>query len=241
MIKNYTQLNFNKFSRVLVLSLGLLTVLFYSACKTSDDSVSASTSYITVVNASPTVATYNLYLNNSKMNTAAIPLGGTLAYTQLLEGTYDLKFTTASSTESLLTKSIALTGSTTYSYYLIGRAGNLDLMRVTDNMAAGSDKATIRLANLSPDAPAVDLVVNAVEATTNVVSNQSYKSVSDFVAIEAKKYSFNIKKQGTNEVVATLNDVTLVAGKYYTLLLRGVISPANDTEVPIAATLITNL
>ena len=227
-----TTKNFKKSSQILVLSLALLAV----SCSKDDDPGTAA-GYLSIINASPSLATYNVYLNNDIMNAAALPLGGTIAYTPIAAGTYDLKFTTASNTESLLTRSITLNDSTTSSYFLIGKSGALDLLKVTDHISSGSLKAAVRFINLSPDAPALDLTINGAAI---VINNQFYKQASDFVAIDPGTYNFDIKARATGDVKTTLNGVTMAAGGYYTIFVRGMEIPG-DTEHPLAAQLFTNL
>jgi len=230
-----------KFSTNAILSLGLLFTLAVSSCKKDDDTETTTpetgTSFISVVNASPGLATYNFYMNDVKVNAAALPLGGTVPYAQVNAATYASKFTSASNTESLLTKSITLSSTGVYTYFLIGKVGELDGILVKDEIAGVGTQVAVRLVNLSPDAPALDLVV---KDGATVITNQFYKSVSSFVAMEPKTYTLTVVDKSNGSVKATLTDVVLGAGKYYSVLVRGMVSPS-QTEHPLAAQLIVNL
>jgi hypothetical protein len=230
-----------KFSTQAILSLGLLLTLAVSSCKKDDDTESTTpesgTSFISVINASPNLATYNFYMDDVKMNTAALPLGGTVPYVQVNSATYASKFTSASTTESLLTKSLILSSSGVYTYFLTGKVGALEGILVKDEIEGVGTQVAVRLVNMSPDAPALDLVV---KDGATVITNQFYKSVSSFVAIEPKTYTLNVVDKTTGQVKAVLTDVALGAGKYYSVLVRGMLSPA-DTEHPFAAQLVVNL
>ena len=236
MMKNSTTFYFKKFGRNLVISFGLLAILLWSSCGKNEAISTEGTSYMTIINASPGLATYNIYLNSSKMNSAALPLGGTVPYAQVLSNTYDLKFTTAVNTESLLTKSIVLAENSNYSYFLIGVPGQLDLISFKDNLSVASEKASLRFINLSPDAPALDL---AIKEKSNLISNQAYKQANEFLQVEPGTFDLDIKDKSTGSVKTTLN-VTLVAGRYYTIIVRGMVNPS-EIQQPLAAQLITNL
>src|SRR5690606_30575247 len=120
------------------------------------------TSFISIVNASPSLATYDFYMDNVKMNDkGALPLGGTIPYVQVKSATYASKFTSASSTESLLAKSLTLSSSGVYTYFLTGQSGSLEGIMIKDEISGVTTQAAIRLVNLSPDAAAFDLVVKA--------------------------------------------------------------------------------
>lgn len=235
-MKNSTTFYLKKFSRNLLISFGLLAILLWSSCGKNEVPSTESTSYMTIINASPSPATYNVYLNNSKVSNAALPFGGTIPYAQILSNTYDLKFTSAGSAESLLSKNIILAEYTNYSYFLIGVTGQLDLISFKDNLSVRSEKASLRFINLSPDAPSLDL---AIKDKSNIVSNQTYKQANEFLQIEPGTFDLDIKEKSTGSVKTTLN-VTLAAGRYYTIFVKGMVNPSGVQQT-LAAQLITNL
>jgi hypothetical protein len=198
--------------------------LLWSSCSKKDDTTDPGIGFLTVVNASPTVGTFNVYVGGTLKNNAALPLGGAIIpYMQLAGGSYDVKFTTASSTDNLFTKNITLTGSNTFSFFLIGRTGALDGIQVTDAMTAtSSTQAFVRFANLSPDAPSLNLKVTG---GNKLVDNQFYKQVSSFIPVDANTYSLDIADQNTGAVKATLAGTSLTAGKYYTVMATGLLNP----------------
>lgn len=231
-----------KFSTNAILSFGLLFTLAFSSCKKDDDSDTTTpesgTSFISIVNASPSLATYNFYMDDVKMNTAALPLGGTIPYAQVNSASYTTKFTSASTTESLLTKSLTLSSSGVYTYFLTGLADQqLEGILVKDEISGVTTQGAVRLVNLSPDAEAFDLVING---GTSIVANQFYKSVSAFVAVNPAKVTLNVVEKSTGLVKASIANVDIAAGKYYTVLVRGMVNPGN-TEHPLGAQLIVNL
>ena len=215
----------------------LLCSLLLNSC--TKDVATTATAYLSMVNASPTLGTYNFYLDGTKLNTAAVPFGGTTAYANYTAGEHTAKFTTESASESLLSKSIGLDADGVYSLFLIERPEKLDALLVRDVMTvASTSQAFIRFINLSPDASALDLSVAGT--ATPLVSGKSYKTASDFQAIDPNTYSFDIKDSSTGNVKTTLTAVTLTAGKYYTLMSRGVLN-VGETDQPFSAQLITNL
>ena len=201
--------------------------IFSSCAKTNSTDITIA--YLRAVNASPSLATYNAYLGGSIINSAALPFGGSTAYNSRSAGTYSLKFTTASNTESLFTKDVSLNQNTSYSYYLINKPGQLDGLLISDDLSIPStDKAYIRFINLSPDAPALDLIKTGT--TTSYATNKAYKTNTSFVAVDAGTYSLDVNDTVTGAVKTTKTDAIFAAGYHYDIVCGGLVTPANDTE-----------
>jgi hypothetical protein len=150
-------INFIPSTRLFICML-LLGVLGLSSCAKKEEV--QETAFLRYISASPTLGTFNIYANTNKISTAAIPFGGTISYSQYLAGAQTIVYTTASDTQSLLTKQINLANGKVYSLYLIDKNDKLDGLLVTDEMPTStSTKSFVKFYNLSPDAPALSLDV----------------------------------------------------------------------------------
>ncbi|PWS27621.1 hypothetical protein DHW03_08525 [Pedobacter yonginense] len=224
-MNNFT---FKSFLPRVTYSILLLFAVVLISCSKAD-SVDATLSSVRVINASPSVATYNVYLGGSQINAAELPLNGSSAYVQKTGGTYSLKFTTGSSVESLLTKSITISQGAYQSFFLINKPGALDGLYMTDDLAIPSvDQAYIRFINLSPDAPALDLIKTG--ATTSLITNKAFKASSSFISIAPGTYSFDVKETSSGLVKTTLSNASFAAGYHYDIICGGLVSPSNDSE-----------
>lgn len=205
----------------------LLSMVALSSCKKGGNNSIPDASYIRFINASPTLGTYNIYFDDKMINTAAIPFGGTVSYLPYVAGNHTVKYTTASNVQALLTKPITLTANKVHSLYLIDKNDKMDALLVIDDASVTSTtKAFVKFINLSPDAPALSLDINGGASLFN---NKTYKSGTEFVQVEPKTYSFDIKDSATGQVKTTLTDIQFAAGRYYTIISRGMLSPgAND-------------
>ncbi|WP_316825709.1 DUF4397 domain-containing protein [Pedobacter miscanthi] len=208
--------------------LVLIAFTTFTSCKKTE-TVDPTIAYIRVVNTSPSLATYNAYFNSTRVNSAALPFGGSASYTSYTAGSYSLKFTTASGTESLLTKTVAISASTYYSTYLINKPAALDIYTIADDLSVpATDKAYIRFINLSPDAAAFDLAKTS--ATTSLFTGKTFKNASGFITVDAGTYSLDAKETLSGNVKATTGSTTFTAGFHYDVILGGLVTPANDTE-----------
>lgn len=211
----------------------LFCAIIFSSCKKGTTAETNTTSALAVFNASPSLATYDAYLNDSKVNSAALPFGGGINYTKITPGTYNIKFTTSGRTESLLTKSITLIPNGIFTYFLINRSTGLDGLLLTDDLSATSaTNAFVRFINLSPDAPALDLVINN---GATITTNKLFKEASTYTSVTAGTFTFDVKDKATGNIVASLPGSVLAAGFHYTIIARGLMTPANSNEHPFSA------
>ncbi len=214
----------------------ILSVVTLNSCKTKDVELPAG-AHIRFINASPTLGTYNIYVDDRMQNTAAIPFGGTISYVAYLAGNHDIKYTTASSVQSVLTKQISLTKDKIYSVYLIDKNDKMDALVITDDASVSSTtKAFVKFINLSPDAPALSL---DIAEGANLFASKTYKTGTEFVQVDPKTYNFNIKDSATGAIKTTLKDVEFAAGRYYTIISRGMLNPGTNDQ-PFSAQSIIN-
>ncbi|RZL40701.1 MAG: DUF4397 domain-containing protein [Pedobacter sp.] len=231
-MRNFT----SKKNSFIILALAVCSVFLASCGKT--EVTDTTISYLRVVNGSPSLATFNVYLSGNIINSAALPFAGSTSYTSRSSGAYSLKFTSASSSEALFAKDITLNPSTNYSYYLVNKPGQLDGFMINDDVSITStDKAYIRFINLSTDAPALDLTKTG--ATTSLITNKTYKTASAFIAVDAGTISLDIKDTSTGIIKTTKTDVVLSAGIHYDVICGGLLNPANDTEKALSLQVLT--
>lgn len=226
-------MNMKKFT-ILLLSMGALLI---QSCS-KDEAPVQEYAFLNIINTSPVLGTFNIYVDQTKINTqGAVAFGGNSGYMRLTPGNHNVKFTTASSTESLISKNIPLELNSISSLFLIDRGVNLDYLTTKDELGSmSSSKAFVRFINLSPDAPALNLAIKDGDV---VVSDKAYKATSAFIEIEAKSYIFEIKDKTTSATKATLESFEFKAGKSYTVIATGLLAPS-DGEHLIGGKIIIN-
>ncbi len=214
----------------------LFSIVGLSSCKKKEENI-PDTSFIRFINVSPTIGTYNIYLNDNMINTAAIPFGGTLSYTSYISGNKTIKYTTASSIQPVLTKQITLAKDKIYSLYLIDKNDKMDALLLTDEPGvASTTKAMVKFINLSPDAPALSLDING---GANLFKDKTYKNGSEYIMVDPKTYALDIKDSATGVVKTSLTDLQMLAGRYYTIVARGMLNPATNDQSFSAQSILT--
>jgi hypothetical protein len=192
--------------------------------------------------ASPDLANVNVSVDGNKVNTAALSYNLNTGYLSVNAGSRAVKITNATTGAVLLTTNVSLVKDRNYSYVIANRATSLEGLLVDDYQAAKvAGNAHVRVLNMSPDAPAYNVAIAG--ATTNSFTAAAFKMPSAFTTMVATDagtvVSFQIKHPTSNAVVNTLS-ATLVAGKVYTILIRGLVTPPTGSTNTIGATVITN-
>jgi hypothetical protein len=216
-----------KFSGILGV---IMALVFLSGClKTGTNNTTNSTNYsfITLMNMAPYSSSTELYFNDSKQ-TPSIPAGSySTNYARVTPGSYDIKFKVAGS-DSVLSELPSSYYDSLGFYTLIlynPTAGPaVSSMKVVDDFSALSySAANYRFFNLCPDYSVVDLYLNgtAVQPGRTIGDNAGSPYLNSFVPITAGGYAIQVKKAGTDSVIATISSVGLQTGNAYTIFLQG--------------------
>lgn len=220
--------------------LGLLAVSLSSCLKNNDtnNAVQPPVAALSVINASPDAPPLDFYLDNNKANNYSFGYGNGIDYISALTGKRQATFRATGSATSYKTDTITLQASKYYSLFLTGTTGNQGYLLLNDTIVKPADgKAAIRLVNVSPDAPAVDL---AIKGGPVLVANKSFKGFSGFIPVAASSnYTLEVRQAGTSTVLATVTKSAINNGSIYTVWLQG-LSASTDAK-KLTALLQTNV
>ena len=218
----------------------LLAVSLSSCLKDSKNTVQPPVAALSVINASPDAPALDFYLDDNKANTQAFGFGGGIDYVGAYTGKRTATFKTGGTTTVYKADTLTLEANKYYTLFLANTAGHEELLKLTDTIAKPADqKAGIRLVNLSPDAPAIDL---AIKDGAVLVNNKGFKGFSPFISVNAaQKYTLEIRQAGTATVLATIANITLTNGSLYTVWLQGLAAAGAPDAKKLAAKIQTNV
>jgi Domain of unknown function (DUF4397) len=237
------KLNIKLFKMKQVSSLSKLAVAVFSAitlfasCKKDD--AAPATATIQVYHASPDAPTVDLLVDDTKVNTAPVTfINGATApagYFNVNAGQRSVKLRPTGST-STINFTPTFDQGKTYTVFAANRVANIELVAYQDDLTAPvAGKAHVRFIHLSPDAPAVNIFPSST-STTVLFSNIAFKGSTAFTPIDATTTGTALTlsvRTGTATTSQVLTvPVTLVAGKIYTIVARGFVTPpAGNTNV----------
>ncbi len=192
--------------------------------------------FMTIMNLASTPA--DIYFNGTKASSNALPSGYfDQRYEQLAPGTYQIQFKAAGKDSLVAGVQSYLYDSTDFNTVILyNNAGSatLNAVRILDDYSTiSATAASYRFFNMSPDVPSVDLYFNSTAAqshrtTADNVINSGFNS---FQPLSPGTYSVQVKKAGTDSVVASVSGITMAAQTASTIFLTG--NSGNSTN-PIA-------
>ena len=180
----------------------------------------------------------DIFANQNRVNQQPVQYAQVLPYSPYNPGTRDFRFSAFNSATSLLEKDLVLKADSVYSIFVATEAEGIDAILVKDVWEEPTaEKAQLRFVHLSPDADNVYLEVSGT--TTPLVSESTFKSVSDFEELSAGNFTLKVKSSETDETLIQSGTLELKGNRVYTLILRGLKSEATgDKKLDIQ--LITN-
>ena len=116
-----------------------------------------------------------------------------------------------------------------YTAFLANTPAKAELFVLTDTLAQpAAGKTAIRFVNLSPDAPAVDLVI---KNGPTMFTNKAYKGYSGFLPLTGNQtYTIEVHQAGTSTILAKAVDVQLTANNLYTVWFHGLSAGTAGTD-----------
>jgi len=224
-----------KHSLLSVVVLALLTTIIFSACDDDDDPVQGR---VLVVHASPDAPSVDLLVDDTKVNSSALAFPNNTGYLNVEAGDRNFKVNAAGTSNSVINANAMVEPNTNYSLFAINRLSNIEPLLIVDDLTApASGKAHVRLVHLSPDAPAVDVTLTD---GTVIFGNISFKSGTAFTPLDAGTYNLQARVAGTSTVALEIPNVTLQAGKIYTVFARGFLTPPAGNTNALGVTIIAN-
>ncbi|PYF77258.1 DUF4397 domain-containing protein [Pedobacter nutrimenti] len=234
-------LTFTNFFRKSVLFSAVAAALAFSSCSKNKDYVyTPAITYLETFNALVSTSSLDVYVGDNppvKLNTTPFSFGqNTTDFFRFGQGYGQVAVTLSGSTTVLFAKTIALQSPNIYSGYIVGdkaekeRMDYLLIRNVGITLATG--KSAVRLLNLSPDAPAVNVEISS-DATTKL-ENVAYKGNTDFKATPiGTGVTLTLKNTTTGAVLATLPNVEFKDGIYYSVLAYGLVNATDATKIAL--------
>ncbi|MGG0576531.1 DUF4397 domain-containing protein [Priestia aryabhattai] len=116
--------------------------------------------------------------------------------------------------DSIIEATLVVDGGKSYTVAAVNKAENLELQAFTNNKQGMDGKASLRVAHLSPDAPAVN--VGPKEAAP-LFKDLSFKSISGYQVVNPGSYDLSVSTADGKEILS-LPGTNLQSGKNYTVL-----------------------
>lgn len=226
---NYVQQKMKR--RAGIIGMVCLLAAALSSCVKdhSDDIVTTPSAALSIVNAYPSSTALDLNLDNNHVNTSPLAYNTGLDYFAVYTGKRTAIFYNTGTTNVVKSDTMTFKADNYYTLYIANTA-HPDYLLTRDTLTRpATNMATVRLVNVSPDAPALDLVISG---GATVVTKKTYLTYSSFIPVTAgTSITFQIRQNGTSNVLATVAAVTLRAGSVYTVWVHGLVAGTGTTAL----------
>lgn len=202
----------------------VLAVSFVFMACNKDDNNDMPKSQVMVVHASPNAPAVDVRINNSvALSSVTYPTNSN--YSAVNRGSTNIKVSPAGTTNNVIDATVNLEANKYYSVFAIDSVTKIKAAVVSDDLTTpAAGKAHVRFFHFSPNAPAVDIAVTggAVLFSNRKFNDQATNaSLAAFTPLNAGTYNLEVRAAGTNTVVLALPNISLTAGKIYTVFAKG--------------------
>ncbi|MEE6186908.1 DUF4397 domain-containing protein [Niabella digestorum] len=218
-----------KMFKINSISITLLAsaVLVMASCNKDDDHYYLpEAAAVGVVHASAGLPALDVALDNNRLGVNYFNYTDRVDYFRAYTGNrvFKVYHASAPSSSPIFTKNLTFEAGKYYSVFITDTAANMDAVVLRDSTrAAGKDSVRLRFANMSPDAPGLDLYVKG--NNTPIATNITYKTASQFFSYpSAGNVIFEVRRNGQTALLATLDPINLYKGRIYTVWTGGYIN-----------------
>lgn len=217
-------------SKTIKLSIFLVALaIVFSSCKKDKSNPWPESAILAVFHASTSIDSVNFYLDSKKVNKKLVGSGDSLGYVEIFTGERSAEIKNKED-KSLLKKTITINKDKVYSLFIANEKDKeeAEYVLISDDLTKPAEgKAKIRFVHLSPDAEKLNLVLSE---GTELFKETEFKSATDFKEVDAAKKSLDILDQKSKEVLVSLEDIDLKAGKIYTIWVKGLVDTEDDDQ-----------
>lgn len=193
----------------------------FSVISCDDESETVDQSKVMIVHASPDAPAVDLLLNNTKVAGGVNFLQNT-NYLEVNSGVLNVKVNAAGTSTSVINADLNVSKDKSYSVFAVDKLASISAVAFEDDLTTpATGKAHVRFIHLSPDAPAVDIALRGGAA---LFPNVGFKSGTAFTPVNAGTVQLDVRLAGTQTVALGLADISLEAGKIYTIYAKGLLT-----------------
>jgi len=213
----------NKMMKLSLLSLAVLI---------SSTAFAQNKALIRVAHLSPDAPNVDVWVDGSRV-LENVPFKAVSRFLEVEAGQYRVQVTPAGAqTPVVIDASVSVEAGKAYTVAATGllAANDLKPFVLVDDRTGDVQKAKIRFAHTSPDAPAVDI---AVKNGPVIFSNVLFRQSADYVSVDAGVYNLEVRLAGTTTVALAVNGVKVQANTNYTVYAAGLAGNGTLSALPV--------
>jgi hypothetical protein len=220
--------------------MGLFAIGLTSCLNDDDNTPDIPVALVSLYHGSPNAPDLDIEVDNRQINTYPFEYTNYTGYLRFFTGQRNLKFGPYAASNIVIDTAVTFEANKAYSVFVVDTYENAGIVLLDDNSdTPSSGKAKVRVIHLSPDAPEIDFAVQG--ETAAVAEDLSFKEATVFTEIAAQEYDFHVRSStSADQVFLTIPDITLQPGYYYTIIVRGFVTPPGSNTNVLSAQIVVN-
>lgn len=219
-----TKLSLSKSTKGLLCLVVAGSLLLLSSClKNDNNNLSVQASGMALINAAPGSPALDFYSEDTRNNLPTqFAYDTVLSYWGAYPGFRVFGVTLHNSNQFLGSKQFYLKPGNAYSLFVTDTIGAIKLVCLDDSLdVKDSTTGNIRFANMSADAPALNLILKSTKTTT--IKDIAYSKASDFGTIDpATNYTLQLVEASSGQVLVSKSNIKIEKGHIYTVWAKGI-------------------
>jgi hypothetical protein len=221
-----------------LLAMGVLIVTL-TGCLNDDDNPTVPVALVSMYHGSPDAPDLDIEVDNRQINFYPFEYADFTGYLRFYTGQRNLKFGPYAASNIVIDTTVTFERDQAYSVFVVEAYEDASIVVLHDNSAPpSSGKAKVRVINIAPDAPAIDFAEQ--DGADALVEGLSFKEASDFIEVDADEFDFQVRTSTGIEVLLQLPDINFQPRYYYTVIVRGYLSPPSGNTNVLSAQIVVN-
>ena len=180
----------------------------------------ADKAMVRALHASPDAPAVDVYVNDAKV-LSDVTFKTLSDYLELDAGSYTVAIKAAGTDTTVTSIDATVDAGTKYTIAAIGPLATISMTAFVDDGMTSADEAKLRVIHLSPDTGGVDVALAGQSPADAPVKNLTYPNATDYLALPAGTYDFEVRPTGTTTVALNLPGTALSADTNYTVFAVG--------------------
>jgi len=203
-----------------------------------DDEITLVNNYFTglrVIHAGFDTPPVAVFLNDARA-IESLEYGESSGYASILSDVYDIEITPAEDETALLisVENLVLMPLDIITIFVVGEQADIQPLIAEDSRHLLDDRARVRFVHAVPDAPAIDLKVDAGDGT-QVFSRVTFPEATGYVDLAPDSYVFVVTAADDTVPLAAFEAIVLESERVYTIIAVGTLDggDAHDFTVRV--------
>lgn len=190
-------------------------------------------SYARILHASPDAPAVDIYVNNEK-TVENLKYKDFTSYLELKPGKYNVKvFPAGKKNNPVINTDLEVKPNMILTIAAVGKLRNISLLPIPEPIIPlPQGTVGLKAVHLSPDAPAVDIVLND---NTKLFEDVSFKQYTHYMPLRPGTYNFKVNVAGTNNTALYVPNQTFQPNRFYSFYIVGLVEgePGLEALTPL--------